>query len=485
MTQALSPSHSAAPAAAGSPPTSARANLNLLLVGLGALAVSLSQSVLVPVISVLPGELNTSATNVSWLLTSTLLVAAVAVPIMGRLGDTFGKRLMLLVALGALSLGSLLTAVTSDIALLILGRAIQGASAAAIPLGISLLSTTMPKEKVGSSIALISAMLGVGGALGMPLAGFVAENADFHVLFWITAAMGAAAFIGILLVVPEAKGRTGGRLDLVGSALLAIGLVTLLLPLSQGADWGWTDPKTLVLLAVSLVTFAVFARTQTRIRQPLVDLKALRSRPIVLVNLASICFGFALFASFIGTASYVEAPEASGYGVGSSLLVGGLVLLPSGVAMLLLAPLAARLIARSGAPLTLALGASIIAIGWLGRIVVTDSLWQVVVFTTVVGIGTGIGYAAIPSIINTHTPASEVSAANGLNTLFRSLGSSLASAIGGSLLASQTITLAGHNIPSLNGYRILFALCAAAAVLAAICVSFIPNNTKQPAAKPA
>src|SRR6476661_8263267 len=202
-----------------------RATLELVVVGLGALVVSLAQSVLVPVLSILPAKLDTSAGNVSWLLTSTLLVAAVSVPIMGRLGDMFGKRLMLLVAVGALTVGSLITALTSDIAWLIVGRSIQGASAAAIPLGISLLAALMPRERVGSSIALISAMLGVGGSLGLPLAGFVAENADFHMLFWITSAAGLVAFLGILTIVPESAGRVGGRVDLVGAVLLAAGLV--------------------------------------------------------------------------------------------------------------------------------------------------------------------------------------------------------------------------------------------------------------------
>jgi MFS family permease len=174
----------------------------------------------------------------------------------------FGKRRMLLVAIGALALGSLVTALSDNIAVLIVGRAMQGVSAAAIPLGISLLSTAMPREKVGSSIALVSAMLGIGGALGLPLAGFVAEHADFHLLFWINAAMGAVAFFGILLAVPEPPARSGGRLDWTGSVLLAAGLVSLLLPLSQGGDWGWTDLKTITLLGAAVVILAVFGWTQ-------------------------------------------------------------------------------------------------------------------------------------------------------------------------------------------------------------------------------
>jgi MFS family permease len=231
----------------------ARANLELFVVGLAALVVALSQSLLIPVISTLPAELDTSASNVTWLLTSTLLVGAVSVPIMGRLGDMFGQRLMLLVAVGTLTAGSLLTAVTDNVALLILGRAIQGLAGAAIPLGISLLATLMPKERVGASVALVSAMLGVGGALGLPLAGFVSEHADFHALFWITSAAGLVSFVGLLTVVPESPTRSGGRVDLVGGGLLAAGLVCLMLPLAQSAQWGWSDPKVAALLVASVI----------------------------------------------------------------------------------------------------------------------------------------------------------------------------------------------------------------------------------------
>lgn len=462
--------------------SSRRATLELLVVGLGALVVALAQSVLIPVLSILPADLDTSASNVSWLLTSTLLVAAISVPILGRLGDMFGKRRMLLVAIGALVVGSLITSFTDNIGLLIAGRAIQGASAAAIPLGISLLAVVMPRERVGSSIALISAMLGVGGSLGLPLAGFVAENADFHVLFWITSVAGIIAFIGILLIVPEAPGRSGGRVDLVGSFFLTAGLVSLLLPLAQSSTWGWDDPKVSILLACAVVLIGIFGWTQVRIDDPLVDLKALRRPPIVLTNAASILFGFALFASFIGTASYVEAPESSGYGFGSSLLVGGLAMLPGGIAMLLLSPVAAKLISGRGAPQTLALGATVVAAGFLMRIVVHDSLWQVIVGSTIIGAGTGIGYAAMPSLINAHTPPDEMGAANGLNTLFRSLGSSLASAIGGSLLAASTVIVGDFAVPSLAAYQQIFAVCGTAAVVAAVLVLFIPHRPTTPQA---
>ena len=460
----------------GIAPSAARARLELLVVGLGALMVSLSQSLLVPVLPILPDRLHTSASNVEWLLTSTLLVGAVAVPFFGRLGDMYGKRRMLLVALGALTVGSLLDAVTDNLALLILGRAIQGASLAGIPLGISLLSSLLPRDRVPSAIALISAMLGVGGSLGLPIAGLVAEHADYHLLFWITTVAGLVALVATLVVVPEAPNRTGGRVDLVGTVILSTALISLLLPLAQGGKWGWTSMRTLGLLVLAVVLLAVFVSYERGARDPLVDIVATTRRPIVLTNLASVLFGFALFASLIGTASYVEAPTATGYGFGSSIVVGGLCLLPSGLLMLVLAPVAARLIDLWGAHRALTFGAVIVAVGWVSRIVLTDGLWQIVVGTTIVGAGTGIGYATMPALINRNTPPSEISAANGLNSLARSFGSTLASAIGGTVLTASTVVVAGVQLPSLGAYRTLFVACATSAILAAGIALFIPHR---------
>ncbi|MEX0426745.1 MFS transporter [Nocardioides sp. DS6] len=483
--ETLAPGAEAEDAAVRSHTSGGRANLELLVVGLGALVVSLSQSVLVPVLGDLQQEYG-GKTN--WLLTSTLLVAAVAVPIMGRLGDMFGKRKILLVALGAITIGSLIDALTSNFTLLVVGRAIQGASSAAIPLGISLLATLMPREKVGSAVALISAMLGVGGSLGLPLAGFVAQNWDWHVLFWVNTIVGAIAFLGVLTLVPESKQHDGGRVDLVGAFLMSVGLVCLILPLEQAASWGWGSPKVWVLLVAAVVVLVVFALVELRTREPLVDLAALRRRPIVMTNLASICFGFALFASFIGTATFVEAGTWTGYGFGSSLLVGGLTLLPSGLAMLVFSPIAARLIALRGAPQTLALGATIVGLGWIMRVALSAELWEIIVATTVIGAGTGIGYAAMPSLINANTPPTEIAAANGLNTLFRSLGSTLATAIGTSILAGSVVlhVVDGQVVggePSLTAYRWLFVVCAAASFLAAALVLTVPHRKDASAAR--
>ncbi|GAB3282799.1 MFS transporter [Kineosporia babensis] len=444
-----------------------RSNIEIIATGLGALMASLSQTLVIPVLPEIATDLKASATATQWMLTSTLLAGAVAVPILSRLADMFGRRLLLIVSLAALAAGSLMAAVTTNVGVMIVGRTLSGLASAAIPLGISLLAATLPTGRKGSAVALISAMLGVGSALGLPLAGIIADNFDYRALFWIG---GVGALISIVLVrllVPEPRPSRQGHVDIVGAILLAAGLVTMILPLSQGTDWGWTSMRTIGLLILSVVLLALLTMAERRSANPLVDMRAMVNPPIAITNVASLLIGFALFSTFVGTANYVQAPESSGYGFGSSVLVAGLCLMPGGAMMLVLSPFTARMVSTWGAGRVLSVGATIIALGLLIRILLVSDLWMIIVGSTIIGLGSGIGYAALPALINHHTPQQDLAAANGINTLARSLGSTLASALGGSLLAAITTTLGpGIELPSLTGYRVLFIICAVAALLA-------------------
>ncbi len=471
LTDGAGAAATASPPSAGWEPQQIAA---LAVIAICGVIVALTQTLLVPVLGAIQADLGSTTAGTQWLLTSTLLAAAVAVPVFGRLGDLYGKRLMLIVAAGSLTVGSAICALTSDLAVMIAGRAITGCSAAAIPLGISLIGTILPKERAGTGIALVSATLGIGGALGLPMAALIAEQADYHVLFWVCVGGGLIAMLGMLLAVAEPGGKAVGRFDVGGSVLLGATLVCLLLPLSQANAWGWGDPRTLGLLAAAIAGLIVFVLVERRVSSPLIDVVANAQPALLLTNVASICVGFALFASLIGTASYVQAPPESGYGFGSSVLEGGLAMLPSGVMMLLLSPVSARLTARHGPKVTLALGASIVALGFLFRIVFVDSYFEILLGTTIAGAGTGIAYAAMPSLILLGARQSQLAAANGLNALCRTVGSSLASAIGGTLLASMTISLGAYELPSLDAYRTLFAICAGAALLGALIALVIP-----------
>ncbi|MEU3246984.1 MFS transporter [Streptomyces sp. NPDC006875] len=323
-------------------------NLKIIAVGLGALAAALAQTLIIPVLPTLTTDLHTTTGNAQWLLTSTLLVAAVSVPVLGRLADMFGRRLVLLISLGGLAVGSAIDALTSDFGVMLIGRAVAGLSAAAIPLGISLLAIVLPEQRRGSATALVSAMLGIGSALGLPLAGLIGDNADYHILYWIGA--GGAVISGVLIfaLVSEPPASHERRIDWAGIVLLTTGLACLVPAISQGSTWGWSSARVISLFAVAVVALAALTAAESRVSNPLIDMSALRRPAIALTNIAAMFVGFALFASFTGTSSYVQAPAATGYGFGSSVLTAGLCLLPSGVLMLLLAPVAARIINNWG-----------------------------------------------------------------------------------------------------------------------------------------
>src|SRR5689334_9139402 len=203
------------------------------------ITVALMQTLIIPVIPELPRLLNASAGSTAWAITATLLAAAVATPIMGRLGDMYGKRRMLLISIGLLVAGSVVAALSSSLIPLVVGRALQGFAAGVIPLGISIMRDELPSDRLGTATAQMSASLGVGGALGLPAAALLAENISWHALFWVSAGLGVIIFGLVVRFVPESAVRSGGRFDVLGAVGLSIGLVSLLLAISQGSDWGW------------------------------------------------------------------------------------------------------------------------------------------------------------------------------------------------------------------------------------------------------
>src|SRR5690606_25889685 len=155
--------------------------------------------------------------DTSWVVTVTLLAAAVITPIAGRLGDLFGKRRILLVLLGVLLAGSSIAALSASLGGVILGRALQRAATGAVPWGISILRDVFPPARLGSAVALVSATLGIGGSLGLPLAAIVAENFEWHIIFWMSAVLAAISWVLVLAIVPVSVLRAPGRFDYAGA----------------------------------------------------------------------------------------------------------------------------------------------------------------------------------------------------------------------------------------------------------------------------
>ncbi|MES4904869.1 MFS transporter [Streptomyces sp. NPDC000395] len=444
------------------------------------IAVSVMQTLVVPLVTELPQLLNTSSSNASWVITATLLAGAVSTPVMGRLGDMFGKRRMLVVALGLLVVGSLVCAVTSDLLVMVVGRTIQGGAMGAIPLGISIMRDELPPKKLGSAMALMSSSLGIGGAFGLPAAAFVAQHTNWHVLFYGAAGLGVLALALVLIVVPESAVRTPSRFDAIGAIGLSAGLVCLLLPITKGGDWGWSSGTTLGLFGAAAVILVVWGFLELRIAEPLVDLRTTARRQVLLTNLASIMVGFSFYAMSLILPQLLELPKATGYGLGQSMVMAGLFVAPMGVAMMLVSPLSARINATRGPKVSLLLGLIVIGATYGSGIVMMDHVWQVVVLSTALGVGVGIAYSAMPTLIISAVPAAETGAANGLNTLMRSIGMSTSSAVVGVILAHQTTKFGPLALPNTDGFKISFAVACGAAALGLLITLFLPNRRRTP-----
>lgn len=446
------------------------------VLALAGLCSSFMFTLVVPIQSQLPTLLNASRDDTAWVVTSTLLAAAVFTPIAGRLGDMYGKRRMVLVLLAVMIAGSVIAAVSGGIVGLIVGRALQGAVVGVVPLGISIMRDVLHENRVDSAIALMSATLGVGGALGLPMSALVAENADWHWLFWIAGGLGALVFALVLWVVPVSVLRTAGRFDFIGAVGLAIGLIGILLAVSRGNTWGWTSPLTLGLAAGGILILLVWGWYELRAENPLLDLRVAARRPVLLTNLASIAMGFALFTSNVAYPQMLELPLATGVGLGLSLLAASLVVMPSGLVMMVLSPISGTLARTIGPRVLLIAGSISLILAYGFSLFFSTEVWHFVVANILIGFGIGFGYAAMPMLIMRAVPPSETGASNGLNALARSLGTSTAAAIVGVVLATLSTGDGDTRVPTAEAFHVSFLLGIGAAAVALVLALFIPTR---------
>ncbi len=456
-------------------PTRSGSNRLIAVVVLAGVTVALQQTAVIPLVPRFPQLLGASADDTTWVVTATVLTAAVSVPIIGRLADMFGRRLLLLICLAVLLVGSVVCALSDSLAPMIVGRALQGMSTGVISLGISLLRDALAPERIASAAALMSASLGVGAAIGLPASALVVQSLDWHALFWTSAALSLVVLVLVAVLVPEPGDRPGGRFDTLGALLLTVALVALLLATSKGSAWGWGSPLTVGLFVGAALVLPAWAVWQLRVRDPLVDLRAAARRPVLLTNLASVAFGFALFTSPLVFTQLLQLPVDSGHGLGLSLFGTGLVMVPAGLTAMAVSPVSARITSRAGGRTTLLLGAAVVAAGYVLGALLHAEVWHVVLGTVVISAGVGLAYGAMPTLIMAAAPRAQTAAANSLNNLMRSGGVTVASAVCGALLAALSTRRGGVTVPTEAAFVAALLLGAGAAVLALGLAAALPR----------
>jgi MFS family permease len=465
----------AAPAATAAPTTRLLTPVLFLVTCVVAVISSLGA----PLIPTISTDLHVSLSDAQWSLTAALLAGAVSAPIMGRLGDGARRREAIAGGLAVVLLGGALAAVANSLPVLVVGRTMQGVGLGLIPLAMAAARDGLPGPQIAPAIALLSVSAAAGVGAGYPLSGLIAEHLGLHAAYWFGAGFAAVALVAVLAVVPPSTAKTAASLDGRGALVLSVGLVALLLAIGQGAAWGWASAPIVALLAGAAVVLIAWVPLQLRTAAPLIELPLLRHRAVLTADASAFFLGMAMYIDLSVVTAFVQAPPASGYGFGASVLTAGLCLVPFSVTSLLASrtlPLATRVLGPRGV-----LPVGCLVIGAAGAFFALDHghLAEAFVVMAIVGAGLGYTFAAIPGLIVRAVPEQETGSAMGFYQVVRYIGFSIGSALAASILAAHTPV--GQHLPTESGFAIALWVGAGLCVVAAVVAWVVPGRTVAPA----
>jgi EmrB/QacA subfamily drug resistance transporter len=454
-------------------------NLTLAILTIAGTAYALQQTMVIPALPALQRELHTTTTWVTWVLTILLLVASVSTPVLGKLGDQYGKERLLVISLVLFFVGCAGAAAAWNIWILIVFRAVQGLGAAVFPLSFGIIRDEFPREKVGVGIGLLSAVFGVGGGFGIVFSGLIVDHLSWRWLFILGAIPVAIATVLVQRFVPESPIKTPSRVDFLGASLLSAGLICLLLALTEGESWGWGSARTGALFAGAAVFLATWVFAELSVPEPMVDMRVFAHRPVLLTNVCALITGFALFGTFVLLPNFVETPRGLSsatarlvdYGFGASATKAGLYLLPSSLTMLFAGPAAGLIGRRTGFKWPLAVGMLLSGASAGSLALWHDRPWHILAPMPFLGIGVGFAFAAMATLITEAVRPSETGIATGMNTVMRTVGGVIGGEMGAVLLSAYTID--GTGVPAVRGFEVAFAISAVAALVGAVVAIFV------------
>lgn len=453
--------------------------ITLAVLALAGISYALMQSLVAPALPVIQADLHATARGASWIFTAYLLSASIATPLIGRLGDIHGKRRVLVAVMALLFAGTLLSAVASSIVPMIAGRIVQGVAGGMFPLAFGIIRDEFPRERVAGSIGFLSALLGIGGGLGIVLSGVIADHLSYHWLFWLPLAPIALAGVGVAVLIPESPVRAPARINWLAALLLSAGLASLLYGLSNAVDWGWGSPRTLGLAALALALLVAWVRVELRAHTPLVDMRVMRRRGVWTTNLAAALIGSGMYSGFVLIPQFAETPSTAGFGFGSSVTGAGLLMLPMTATMLATGAAAGRLELRFGSRLALVAGTVATTASFLVLTLAHATRGEIVVAGLLMGAGVGLAFAALPNLIVEAVPADQTGVATGVNTIARTIGGGFGTQIAGTAIAASVVVAGGE--PTVQGFTVAFAIIAgllALATLAALAIPGRPSRTE-------
>ncbi|OLT12334.1 MFS transporter [Actinomadura sp. CNU-125] len=434
------------------------------------------QAGIAPILPAIADLHGVSDSAVTLVVAVQLLASAVCAPAFGRLGDLYGHRRMLRIALVSTAIGSVLVAAAPNFVILLIGRFLQGALVALLPLEISLVRDRLPVDLARRAIARLVAALVLGGLLGAVGMGVAVEAfGDVRVALAIPAVLAVICVPVSMAFVPESVTRATGRIDLPGIALLGLGVVGVLAGVTLAAEIGWGNAGTLGALGAGLVLLAAWTVMELRVREPLVDLRAMAGRHVAPYYFASFAFGIIYFGSQSPNSTFMATdPDEAGYGFGMSALGISMVMLPALLASMVASAGAPRIAAKIGYRVTLIASFGLVAAGSAWFVVFHEHVWQLAGGLVVAALGMGAALSAMPTVIAEASDPAHTGVSTALYNNVKTVGGGVAGGAFGTVLA----TAAGSENPSEGSYMTVWVVCALFAFLAAA-LAYVAGSGKQ------
>ncbi len=435
------------------------------------------ETMVIPGVPIIQSDFSTTESVVSWITSAFLIVGSAVSPLFGKLGDSYGKKKMFLIALAFYTAGVGLAGFSPSIEFLIISRAIQGIGFAIVPLALAIIAETFPRERISTAQGVVSATFAIGAALGLIIGSYIVQDLGWQWAFHSAFILSVVLFLVIWTFLPGGSPGTGVRVDYETILFLMAGISLILLYLTEGPYEGWFSVFELAALGAGLALTVGFFVAESRRANPLIQLTLLRIRNVFVANGVGILSGIGMFTLFFAMVYYTELPAP--YGLGLDVLSAGLTMAPATVVMLGAGPALGRLVAKAGPKPTMILGGVIAIVGFSLLVFNRATTTDVVIDMAISLCGAVSIIIPIVNMVSVSLPRENVATGLGLNTMLRNIGGAAGPVIATTIMTSYSVTVATPvgpmSFPTSTAFDYIFYF-GIASMVAVVVISLMAKN---------